>query len=92
MYYIVETEEQLNRLHCSGTDCYIRVIPMNEEYHSALTSPCLIYFKTFESKGFIFPINHSEAFKLSFNKIKEWIESKYDKIYTINKKRMFVPF
>ena len=65
---------------------------MNEEYHSALTSPCLIYFKTFESKGFIFPINHSEAFKLSFNKIKEWIESKYDKIYTINKKECLYHF
>ena len=92
MYYIVETEEQLNRLYCSGTDCYIRVIPMNDGYHSTLTSPCLIYFRTFESKGYIFPINHSEAFKLNFNKIKEWIESKYDKIYTINKKECLYHF
>ena len=92
MYYIVETEEQLNRLHCSGKDCYIRVIPMNDEYHSSLTSPCLIYFRTFESKGFIFPINHSEAFKLSFDKVKKWIESKYEKIYIINKKECLYYF
>ena len=50
MYYIVETEEQLNRLYCSGDECYIKIIPMNDEYHSSLSSPCLIYFKTF--KGF----------------------------------------
>ncbi len=86
MYYIVETEEQLNRLYCSGNECYIKIIPMNDEYHSTLTSPCLIYFKTFEDKGYIFPINHSEAFKLDFDKVIKWIESKYKKIYTINKK------
>ena len=92
MYYIVETEEQLKNLHCSGTECYIRVISMNDEYHSSLTSPCLIYFKTFESKGYIFPINHSEAFKLSLDKIKKWIESKYEKIYTTNKKECLYHF
>jgi hypothetical protein len=92
MYYIVETEEQLNKLHCSGNECYIRIIPMNDEYHSSLTSPCLIYFRTFEGKGYIFPINHSEAFKLDFNKIVEWIESKYEKIYTINKKECLYYF
>jgi len=92
MYYIVETEEQLNRLHCSGNECYIRIIPMNDEYHSALTSPCLIYFRTFEGKGYVFPINHSEAFKLDFNKVIKWIESKYEKIYTINKKECLYYF
>ena len=92
MYYIVETEEQLNRLHCSGNECYIRIIPMNDEYHSSLTSPCLIYFRTFEDKGYIFPINHSEAFKLDFNKVIEWVESKYEKIYTINKKECLYYF
>mgnify|MGYP003628844316 FL=1 len=69
MYYIVETEQQLKNLHCAGKECYIRIIPMNDEYHSALTSPCLIYFKTLESKGYILPINHSEAFRLSFETI-----------------------
>lgn len=92
MYYIVETEEQLNRLHCSGNSCYISIVNMNNEYHPALTSPCVIYFRTFESKGYIFPINHSEAFKLSFAKVKEWIESKYEKIYTRDKKKCLYHF
>ena len=82
MYYIVETKEQLNRLYLSDKECYIRVIPMNDEYHSSLTSPCLIYFKTFNNKGYIFPINHSEAFKLSFNEVIEWIENNFERIYT----------
>ena len=86
MYYIVETEEQLNRLYCSGDECYIKIIPMNDEYHSSLSSPCLIYFKTFKGKGYVLPINHSEAFRLDFNKVIKWIEGKYEKIYTTNKK------
>ena len=92
MYYIVGTEEQLNRLYCSGDECYIKIIPMNDEYHSTLTSPCLIYFKTFKGKGYVFPINHSEAFRLDFNKVIEWIESKYEKIYTTNKKECLYYF
>jgi len=92
MYYIIETEEQLNNLYCSGSDCYMRIIPMNDEYHSALTSPCLVYFRTFESKGYIFPVNHSEAFRLPFNKIIDWIESKYDRIFTIGKKECLYYF
>ena len=58
MYYIVETEQQLNRLYFSDKECYIRIIPMNDEYHSILTSPCLVYFKTPTSKGYMFTINH----------------------------------
>jgi len=92
MYYIVETKEQLNRLYLSDKECYIRVIPMNDEYHSSLTSPCLIYFKTFNNKGYIFPINHSEAFKLSFNEVIEWIENNFERIYTINKKECLYYF
>ena len=92
MYYIVETEQQLENLHCSGNECYIKIIPMNDEYHSVLSSPCLVYFKTKNSKGYMFPINHSEAFKLPFEKVIEWIDSKYDRIYTLNKKEVLYYF
>jgi len=86
MYYIVETEEQLNRLYCGGKECYLNIIPLNDQYHYSLNSPSLIYFKTLDCKGYIFPINHSEAYHLDFNKVIEWVDSKYDVIYTINKK------
>ena len=92
MYYIVETEQQLKNLHCSGNKCYIKIIPMNDEYHSVLSSPCLVYFKTENSKGYMFPINHSEAFKLPFDKVIKWIDSKYDRIYTLNKKEVLYYF
>ena len=92
MYYIVETEQQLKRLHCSDNKCYIRIIPMNDEYHSILTSPCLVYFKTLNGKGYMFPINHSEAFKLSFKEVMQWIDSKFEKIYTLNKKEVLYYF
>ena len=92
MYYIVETEQQLKRLYCSGNECYIRIVPMNDEYHSILTSPCLVYFKTLNSKGYMFPINHSEAFKLSFEEVMQWIDSKFEKIYTLNKKEVLYYF
>ena len=92
MYYIVETEQQLKRLHCSDNECYIRIIPMNDEYHSILTSPCLVYFKTLNGKGYMFPINHSEAFKLSFEEVMQWIDSKFEKIYTLNKKEVLYYF
>ena len=92
MYYIVETEQQLKRLHCSDNECYIRIIPMNDEYHSILTSPCLVYFKTLNGKGYMFPINHSEAFKLSFKEVMQWIDSKFKKIYTLNKKEVLYYF
>ena len=92
MYYIVETEQQLKRLYCSGNECYIRIIPMNDEYHSILSSPCLVYFKTLNGKGYMFPINHSEAFKLSFEEVTQWIDSKFKKIYTLNKKEVLYYF
>jgi len=92
MFYIVETQQQLNNLYCLGDKCYISIIPMNDEYHSNLSSPCLIYFKTLQSNGYIFPINHSEAFKLSFEEVINWIDSKYKEIYTLNKKECLYYF
>ena len=92
MYYIVETEQQLNRLYFSDKECYIRIIPMNDEYHSILTSPCLVYFKTPTSKGYMFTINHSEAFKLPLSKVLDFIEDKFEKIYTLNKKEVLYYF
>lgn len=92
MFYIVETPQQLTNLHCLGDKCYISIIPLNDEYHSALTSPCLIYFRTLNSKGYIFPINHSEGFSLKLKDVLEWIDSKYKNIYTRNKKECLYYF
>jgi hypothetical protein len=45
MFYIVETRQQLRNLHCSGDECYVNIIPLNDNYHPLLSSPSLIYFQ-----------------------------------------------
>jgi hypothetical protein len=75
MYYIVETKEQLDYLSQHKTDnCFVSVIPQNDNYHPALTEPCLVYYHNGE-KGYILPVNHSEAFKLDWEVIKQFITS-----------------
>jgi hypothetical protein len=91
MFYIVETRQQLLNLHCSGDECYVNIIPLNDNYHSSLSSPSLIYFRTPKGKGYIFPINHSEGFSLELDDVLEWI-SKYSTIYTLNKKECLYYF
>ena len=91
MFYIVETRQQLRNLYCSGDECYVNIIPLNDSYHSSLTSPSLIYFRTPQGKGYIFPIDHSEGFSLELDEVLEWI-SKYSTIYTLNKKECLYYF
>jgi len=65
MFYIIETEDQLSRLHTDCTNCFINIVPLNDNFHPKLSETCLIYYKCPTSKGYLFTINHSEAFKLS---------------------------
>lgn len=67
MYYIVETYEQLSMLE-PVEYCFVDVIPLNNNFHPKLTSPCVIYYNN-GKKGYIFPINHSETFELSLDSV-----------------------
>jgi hypothetical protein len=92
MYYIVETKEQLDYLSQHKTDnCFVSVIPQNDNYHPALTEPCLVYYHNGE-KGYILPVNHSEAFKLDWDIIKQFITS-HKVVRVLDKKyhRYFLP-
>ncbi len=60
MFYIIETNQQLARLDPQKS-CYIEIITANDNYHPALSSLSLIYYRA-EEKGYIFSIDHSEAF------------------------------
>lgn len=86
MYFIVETEEQLNRLS-TYEECYISLIYLNHNFHPKLSSPSFIYYKSKHHKGYIFPINHNDCLKLDINKIKEFL-LKHNKIYVLNKKEI----
>lgn len=85
MYYIVETEEQLKYLgKPKYNTCFVNIITTNDNRHPSLTKPCLVYYNDGE-KGYILPIDHSEAFKLDWQTVKEFISS-IDTVYVLDKK------
>jgi hypothetical protein len=83
MYFIIETEEQLSQLP-RPEKCFIELMSISEYTHPALTTPCVLYYNDFE-KGYIIPINHSEAFSLSIDQIQTFLEG-VPKIYLLDKK------
>jgi len=85
MFYIIETEEQLQQLDKPEANaCFINIIPTNDNHHPSLTKPCLIYYNDGE-KGYILPIDHSEAFKLNWEIVKKFI-SNIEVVYVLDKK------
>lgn len=83
MYYIIETKDQLQQLP-KVDKCFIDLVSLSEEAHPSLTSPCVIYYNDF-NKGYIFPINHSEAFPLTIQDIEEFLID-VDKVYLLDYK------
>jgi hypothetical protein len=85
MHYIVETNEQLSCLFQYKPDkCFVSIISHNDNFHPSLTKPCLVYYNDGE-KGYILPINHSEAFKLDWETVKQFL-SNIDTIHVLDKK------
>jgi hypothetical protein len=85
MFYIVETKEQLDYLGKPEHDkCFVNIITTNDNRHPSLTKPCLVYYNDGE-KGYILPIDHSEAFKLDWETVKEFISS-INTVYVLDKK------
>ena len=83
MYFIIETAEQLSQLP-RPEKCFIELMSMSEHTHPALTTPCVLYYNNFE-KGYIIPINHSEAFSLPIDEIQTFLKG-IPKIYLLDKK------
>jgi len=83
MYFVVETEEQLSKLTLPEK-CFIDLVSLSEETHPTLTSPCVLYYNDFE-KGYIIPINHSEAFSISSEKVQEFLKD-IPVVYLLDKK------
>ena len=82
-YFIVETEEQLSQLP-KVEKCFIELMALSEHTHPSLTSPCVLYYNDFE-KGYIIPINHSEAFSLSTIQVQEFLKD-ISRVYLLDKK------
>lgn len=84
MFWIIEREQDLDTIPCYK-QCYINVIPLNYNFHPALSSPSLIYFKVDGRKGHIIPIQHNDTFSLKLEVVKKFL-LRHKKIYVLNKK------
>jgi len=83
MYYIIEKQEQLEKLQCSDS-AFIHLITSNPSYHPKLARPSLVYYNNGD-KGYIFAIEHCESFSLGIQYIEDFL-NKHTKIYLLDKK------
>lgn len=89
MYFIIETQEQLNQLVLYNyKEAFIDIIPFNYNIHPALNNISLIYLKPCDiNKGFLICIDHSETLSISQNLAEKALKT-YTKLYTIDKKEL----
>lgn len=83
MYFVIETIEQLEKLP-KAEKCFIDLVSLSEETHPLLTAPCVLYYNDLD-KGYIIPIQHSEAFSLDLETVKLFL-SNTPKVYLLDKK------
>jgi len=98
MFYIVETEEQLEKLKLyGGLGCYLEIITSNSNYHSALSDLTAVYLRPVSQegckscKGYIIPINHDEGISVSRDKVLEVIKE-YRRVCVLDKKALLYKF
>ena len=93
MFYILESEKQLNRLQLLGRlGGYVQVIPSNFNYHPKLTSTIAVYLRPLKSKyGYIIPIDHNDGLNVDKNRVYELLKE-FKTLYTIDKKELLYHF
>jgi len=87
MFYIVETNEQLNEFFNKGYDrVFIESILTNDNTHPSLNKISLLYIKPLNGdKGYILSINHTEALQLNKTPINQLLNS-FEEIYVRDRK------
>jgi len=99
MFYIVETEKQLQRLEEMGfLGCFVDIITTNDNYHPALSKVVALYIRPLEEHlnpeteapdgyehGYIIPIDHNEGLCVDRDRAFS-VLSKFDRIYVLDKK------
>ena len=93
MFYIIETDTQLERLQSLGRlGGYVDIIPSNFYYHPKLTETVAVYIRPINSKhGFIIPINHEEGLNVERERVYELLKS-FNTLYTLDKKTLLYHF
>ncbi len=87
MFYIVETNEQLEELFDKNYNkVFIEPIYFNDNIHPALNHLSLLYIKPLNNdKGYMVCLNHSEALSLNKTPINNLLSS-FNEIYVRNRK------
>ena len=93
MFYILESEEQLNRLKVLGRlGGLVHIIPSNFDYHPKLVDTTAVYIRPLKSKhGFIIPINHNDGLNVDKNRVYD-ILKEFKTLYTVDKKELLYHF
>lgn len=93
MFYIIETEEQIQLLKNLGRKGgYVEVISSNDNYHPLLTTTVAVYLRPLDyHEGFIIPISHDEGLNLTKDCVSD-ILKEYTALYTFDKKELMYHF
>lgn len=91
MFYIVETQEQLEKIIDYGNErVFIDIIPVDDRVHPCINSPSLMYFRPLDAKrGFILCFDHLETFSLDYHTVMASVIDKIPQIYTIDSKTLY---
>ena len=87
MFYILENEEQLQRLELmGGSGCYLEIVTTNDNFHPKLSGMVAVYIRPLEdSKGYIIPIDHNEGICVPVSRVEKVLDS-FSRIYILDKK------
>ena len=85
MFYIIEKSSQLQQLDFE--DCFVRFIPLNNNFHPALTELSLVYIRPLNSKkGYVLCLNHNESLSLNKDEVFNWLDT-LGRIWVLDKKQ-----
>ena len=105
MFYIVETEKQLERLENLGWNgSFVEVVSTNDLYHPELTEIVAVYIRPFQEKldpntkrpagiapGYIIPVSHNEGLNVSLERVEKVLKN-LGKLYVLDGKRWLYYF
>lgn len=93
MFYIVESQDQIDRLKgYANQGAYVEVISSNDNFHPILTYTVAVYIRPLDSiEGFIIPINHTEGLNVDKERVYELLKQ-FKTLYTYDKKQLLYHF
>jgi len=87
MYWLIESQDQLEELYNSGfEEAFVEIIPYSNKIHPVENGICAIYIRPLNStKGYIASIDHSETLSLDIDEVKRVLD-KFKRVYVRDKK------